>query len=411
MSLLTRRRLFSLFGLGGLSLVGARYGLPRLWRVGEAREVPEHARGFVDDALAGLDPTRLIDGHVHLLGLGSGGRLWSNPAWADPWKPWQRFQYELYLGAAGIEEGPTADEDYFARLLELQRLGLPQGARLMLLAFDWRHREDGSVDRERSAFYAPDELVLEIAEQRPEAMIACASVHPYRVDALERLDAAAARGARAVKWLPSAMGIDPAHELCVPYYERMAELGLALLVHCGEEQSMEVHGDQDLGNPLRMRTALDLGVRVVMAHCASLGDAPDTDTGAADAPRVPCHELFLRLMDEERYDGLLFGDTSALNFANRSGEPLRAMLRRPDLHHRLCFASDYPLPALEPLHSTFLLQRKGYLTGEQRALCNDVIDANPLLGDLVVKRSLRLREDGAEHRFQDAVFQDDGLYG
>ena len=174
---------------------------------------------------------------------------------------------------------------------------------------------------------------------------------------------------------------------------------------------MEVHGDQDLGNPLRLRIPLDLGVRVVVAHCASLGDAPDTDSGSSDPARVPCHELFLRMLAEEQYDGLLYGDVSALNFVNRSGDPLRAMLRRPELHHRLVYASDYPLPALDPLHSTFMLQRKGYLTAEQRAMCNLVIDANPLLGDLVVKRCLRFDEGGAQHRFGDAVFQDDGLYG
>ena len=37
----------------------------------------------------------------------------------------------------------------------------------------------------------------------------------------------------------------------------------------------------DFGNPLRLRRALDAGVRVVVAHCASMGQDRDLDRGAA----------------------------------------------------------------------------------------------------------------------------------
>jgi uncharacterized protein len=52
-----------------------------------------------------------------------------------------------------------------------------------------------------------------------------ASIHPYAEDALARLDRAAAAGARAVKWLPSAMNIDPRAARCRPFYDRLAALG------------------------------------------------------------------------------------------------------------------------------------------------------------------------------------------
>ena len=71
---------------------------------------------------------------------------------------------------------------------------------------------------------------------------------------------------RAIKWLPNSMGIDPSHPLCRPYYERMAALGLLLLTHVGLERAVVSAHDQESGNPLRLRHALDAGVTVLAAQ-------------------------------------------------------------------------------------------------------------------------------------------------
>ncbi|MEX8500770.1 hypothetical protein, partial [Leptothrix ochracea] len=49
-----------------------------------------------------------------------------------------------------------------------------------------------------------------------------ASIHPYREDALQRLDAAIGAGALALKWLPSSMNIDLRAPRLRPFYARMA---------------------------------------------------------------------------------------------------------------------------------------------------------------------------------------------
>ena len=75
-----------------------------------------------------------------------------------------------------------------------------------------------------------------------------------------------------IKWLPNSMGISPVHPKCIPYYEKMKELGMVLLVHTGEEKAVISHDElQKFGNPLLLRKPLDLGVKIIMAHCASLG--------------------------------------------------------------------------------------------------------------------------------------------
>jgi predicted TIM-barrel fold metal-dependent hydrolase len=211
------------------------------------------------------------------------------------------------------------------------------------------------------------------------------SVHPYRADALQQLEHWAGKGVRLIKWLPNAMGIDPADPKCLPYYRKMKELNLVLLTHAGEEKAVEAEEEQKYGNPLRLRAALNEGVKVIIAHCASLGENADLDNGDVMKPNF---DLFLRLMDEKKYEHLLFADISALTQDNRSGLPLKTMLNRTDLHHRLVNGSDYPLPAINIIIHTKRLVNAGYITRKEAKYLKEIYDYNPLLFDFVLKRTL-----------------------
>jgi mannonate dehydratase len=321
----------------------------------------------------------------------------------------RRVQYELTMAASGAWREETLDQDYLARLLALQRAANPEG-RAVLFAYDWTVDPYGRERPERTAMHTPNEYALRVAREHEEAL-ACASVHPYRRDAVERLERAAEEGAVAVKWLPNAMGIDPASALCDAFYAKLAELGLPLLCHAGLELAVP-GAEAELGNPLRLRRALEHGVRVVVAHCASAGSAYDLDAPGSRG-RVSCFELFLRMMGEERWRGQLFGDVSALSVVNRCGAPLRRLIQAEGLHARLVNGSDYPLTAIDPAVSTRLLQLRGYLSGEDRAACEEVFDANPLLFDLVLKRSLAVAEGdgGGMRRFAAGVFESARVLG
>jgi mannonate dehydratase len=212
-----------------------------------------------------------------------------------------------------------------------------------------------------------------------------------------------------VKWLPAVQLIDPSSPECDAFYARMTELRLPLLTHAGAEAAMKGE-EQGLGNPLLLRRALDAGVRVVVAHGASLGDDLDLDEPEESRSRRPSWELLLRLMEEPRYERQLFADISAITQFNRCGEPLKALLRARHLHHRLVNGSDYPLPAIDPLISTWKLMRDGYLTRRERKLCNAVFESNPLLFDFAVKRCLKLEEGGRTHQFAPNVFETSWLF-
>src|SRR5688500_9280755 len=113
----------------------------------------------------------------------------------------------------------------------------------------------------------------------------------------------------------------------------------------------------------------------------------------------------MRLMDEKRYEGLVFGETSAMTQFNRAGRPLRTILEREDLHERLVNGSDYPLPAVNMLIRMSPLVRRGYIAADEAESLKEIYQYNPLLFDFTLKRHLKHPETG--RRLPASVFMQD----
>jgi predicted TIM-barrel fold metal-dependent hydrolase len=351
------------------------------------RRLAEHA--LVKAAWQGIDATQLWDAHAHLIGTGDAGSgVVVSPEMESLLNPAQYARRLFFLNAGCAHEAPgSVDRAYVERMHNLVD-GLRPGAKLLLFAFDRAHDERGAVRWERTGFYVPDAYARDTARASPRYFEWAASVHPYRADCVAALERAKREGARAVKWLPAAMGMDPASPQCDRFYAALARLELPLITHAGLERAVLGTDEQNLGNPLRLRRALDAGVRVVVAHCASMGQDRDLDEGA-HGPFVDSFELFARLMDEPRYARLLYGDISALTQVNRAGATLARVLEREDWHARLLNGSDYPLPGLMPIYSVELIVSLGLLEPAAARVLSEIRQHNPLLFDFVLKRSLR----------------------
>jgi mannonate dehydratase len=296
----------------------------------------------------------------------------------------------------------SVDRAYVERMRNLVD-GMRPGVKLVLFAFDRAHDERGAPDLERTTFYVPDAYTRDTAKRYPEYFRWAASVHPYRGDALEALNEAKAGGAVAVKWLPSSMNIDPAAQKCERFYRQLAMLDLPLISHAGEERAAVGSGLDDLGNPLRLRRALDAGVRVVIAHCASMGEDVDLDRGAA-GPRTPSFSLFKRVFAQ--YPKNCYADISAMTQTNRAGPALAEVIEREDWHARLLNGSDYPLPGVMPIFSVDYLISLGLLDKASGPILTEIRQHNALLFDFVLKR--RLRSNGKA--FAARVFETRGFF-
>ena len=334
----------------------------------------------------GLDATQVWDCHVHLAGIGDGQHgLYIGRQLLSLWHPALYSQRLFYMNAGCVSTEPgTVDDNYVHRLALLAR-NMPAGFKTMLFAFDWYHGDDGQPVSELSTFYVPDRYARETAAAYPDVFEWVASIHPYRPDAVDRLEAAAAEGARAVKWLPAAQNIDPASRRCDAFFAALARLKLPLITHSGAEKATMAEKLQYLGNPLRLRRALDAGVRVVVAHCASYGDDDDLDQPGT---RQPSFALFARMMDRPQWRENLRGDISAIVLRNRDPGVIKTLLLHEDWHPRLLNGSDYPLPGILPIVSPGALAAAGLLPQEAVAALDRLREHNPLHFDLALKRLL-----------------------
>jgi len=396
---LNRRRWLAA-GLAGF----AGLGIWRLWPEDDFTNPclgplpPELANHpLVKEAWAGLDPQRVRDVHAHIFTSADAGH-----ADGAPWPQWaSTIQASVIANAACTD--PAARDfvgAYLDRLLAVLA-DMPVGYKVLLLALDVHRDENGSPQPQLTHFSVDNDFCAVAAKRAPDRLEWIASIHPYRADAVSELQRVKALGARAIKWLPSAQGIDPASARCDAFYAALATSRLPLLTHAGQERATP--GDDELGNPLRLRRALDHGVRVIAAHCATMGQSRDLDRGP-DGPMLESFALFERMMDEPRYEKLLVGDLAAIPQLGRTGAPLRRILERGstggDWSRRLLHGSDYPLPGLLPLYSPRVIADQGLLDPGAIGPLIAIRRHNPLLFDFVLKRSLRL----AGKRLADDIF-------
>lgn len=352
-------------------------------------DLPRRLAGheLVQRAWEGIDPAQVWDSHAHLIGTGdSGSGVLVHPGTESLLNPGQYARRLFFLNAGCVHDAAagSVDRAYVERMQNLVG-GLRPGCKLLLFAFERAHDERGEPDPEHTMFHVPDAYARDVAKRNPDQFEWAASIHPYRQDALAALEQAKREGARAVKWLPSAMGIDPASPKCDRFYEALSRHGLPLIAHAGEERAVLGREAHDFGNPLRLRRALDAGVRVVIAHCASIGEDRDLDRGPG-GPYVDSFSLFVRVF--EKYASC-YGDISAMTQVNRAGAALARVVENERWHARLLNGSDYPLPGVMPIFSVDYLVSLGMIAAPAADVLREIRLHNPLLFDFVLKRNLR----------------------
>ena len=359
----------------------------------------------MEEAFKGIADSARRDYHTHILGMNTElNGTFVNEGWQSPWSGLIHYiQFEVYKSSAAITDVDQADAQYLARLKDLIQ-HMPHSGKFGIMAFDYFHDEQGQPDPLLSTFHVPNDYVMKIVRESPDMFFPIISLHPYRTDATTLLQQYGEQGVRFVKWLPNAMGIHPAsktmNDKLEAYYGIMHRYDMVLISHTGDEKATEAEEFQNLGNPLFLRKPLDMGVKVVMAHVASLGECLEEDATICPTG-TPYIDVAIKMLEDPRYKKLLFADISALTQDNRK-DNLNKVLANTDIHSQLINGSDYPLPAVNIVIQTRTLKSSGYITAEEREALNEIYDYNPLLFDFVLKRTLRHTETGMQ--FPPSVF-------
>jgi uncharacterized protein len=266
----------------------------------------------------------LIDCHVHLAALpdGDNGCYISPKMLRSP-----LFRFLLWKHQLSPSNPREANRKYLDDLLtELRASRHVQQA--VLLGMDGVYDQNGRLDQAHTDFLISNDYVLKTARAYPNEFLAGVSINPQRRDAVEEVHRCADAGAALVKVLPNAQQFNPADMRYKTFYRTLAERKLPFLSHVGYEFSL-IGKDQSVGDPGRLKPALDEGATVIAAHACSYG--------------LIIYEKFLPTLRDfvQRYPNF-YADISALTLPNRA-QMLLNLRRYPEIHERLLYGTDYPL--------------------------------------------------------------------
>lgn len=377
-----------------LTLVGGNFNQKQM----DFIEYPAVVQNFIKKSLDGIDC--VYDNHAHLCGLDNGEELYVNPIFGS--NIFRRFHMNVFKRASGISHnavsvGNEAEQSimYVGRLQSLlEKINQIVRYKLVLLPMDYYY-ENGKISKEKTAIRCSDKYVYDIYSKNKELFMPAVSIHPDRHDAIDKLVEAACRGIQLVKWLPNSMNINPSNKKYEKYYDTLVKLNMKLLIHIGEEHSVNCgHLNQQLGNPMLLEYPLQLGVKIIGAHCGSEGYSV-----MSDGKKIENYKLLFNLM--EKHDNL-YTDISAMLAFKRAGKPLEDALDNVHLHHRFLYGSDYPVPCINAVISTKLLWLYGYITYHEHSMLNIIYTNNPLLFNLITFRTLKSKNG---NKFSDEIFK------
>jgi uncharacterized protein len=251
--------------------------------------------------------------------------------------------------AFGVRSGWTeqeVDAHIEAKLLE-HILGARGVDRIVILAFDQYHRNDGiclgprrPLERFGTDLYVSNTYVRQLCGQHPDRLLFGASIHPYRGSAAQMLEEVAAAGAVLIKWVPVAQNIDATDPRAVAFLRRAGHIGMPMLIHYGGERALnnmhrQFEDPSGLLGVLRQLRREGAMPTVIVAHMATPSMWP---LGSGRHFRI-----MLSALRGEFADAPLYADISALAAFNRAFW-LKRLAALPDIHRKLVYGSDFPIP-------------------------------------------------------------------
>ena len=214
--------------------------------------------------------------------------------------------------------------------------------RICLFPVDSRRDDKGNEIHRDNTVCAFTEDVLAVHAEAPDLIIPFLSINPLRPDALDRIDEYRERGCIGAKFLQNYWGIDLHQQRFIPYYEKLRELKIPLVIHIGSEYSIDSTSAYEKVEMLQL--PLEIGVTVIAAHMG-LGRFHHGIKPWRNLSKDPAHfdADYFTLLEMLKQHENLYADISGI-LAPLRARALRHLSEQQDVHHKLLFGTDYPVP-------------------------------------------------------------------
>lgn len=229
-------------------------------------------------------------------------------------------------------------------------------SKTVLFGVDARVDEKGNEIHKDLTVCATNDDVLALYEKNSDVIIPFFSINPMRPDALDLIDKYSELGFKGAKFLQNYWGVDTKEDRYRPYFEKLKEKNIPLIVHIGSENS--VHSFKSCEKIEMLEHPLEVGVNVIAAHMALSYQPLNPFKVFSKNPKHFNEEYFTLLQMLEKHDNL-YADISALLTPVRA-KVLRHLSEQEHIHEKLLFGTDYPVPFTSVLNSYDLPYKKRF---------------------------------------------------
>ena len=221
--------------------------------------------------------------------------------------------------------------------------------KLCLFGVDSRLDEHGREIHRDPTVCAMTDDVLAVADRHPECFIPFFSINPLRPNALDLIDEYIGRGCRGAKFLQNYWHVDLNDCRFIPYYEKLRDNAIPLIIHIGSEYSIDSSAVHERVEMIDL--PVEVGVTVIAAHMG-LGRMEHKLCPWRNLSKKPDYfdRDYFRLLELLEEQDNLYADISAI-LAPLRARALRHLSQQTQIHHKLLFGTDYPVPFTIRLNS------------------------------------------------------------
>jgi uncharacterized protein len=215
----------------------------------------------------------------------------------------------------------------------------------VILPVDAKLDDKGIEIHKDKTVCSSNEDVFKEYQKYPNEIIPFFSVNPNRVDALDLIDKYTSLGFKGAKFLQNYWDIDINDKKYVPYFEKIKSYDLPIIIHSGSEYAIS-------SNPMYEKIevanqAIDIGCKVVLAHFGVnilMENRLNKLHHNFSFNSSKFGEDYFKTIDYLEKHENVYADLSAIIALFRTKIIEDLAMNQKQIHHKLLFGTDYPVP-------------------------------------------------------------------